>query len=107
MEKEQYYIAITPNNEIIGVIGCLIEYGHCKLIHMAVLKEFRWKRIGSLLLQKAESYAKENKASKIWLDTSTRLTKSIIFYQRKGFKSIGEHEKYLLGDDIILFEKIL
>ena len=104
IKRENYSIA-EKNNKIIGVVGYFMEYGNCKLVHMAVLKEFRGHGIGYKLLTEVEEYAKQNHAYKIWLDTSTRLKESIKFYTKNGYKIVGELKKHFWGEDIILLEK--
>ena len=106
LSKETYF-AVEHNNKIIGIVGCFIEFRNCKLVHMAVLKGYRKKGIGSALLAKVEEFARKNNANKIWLDTSSRLTESIEFYRKKGFRLVGELKKHFWGEDIVLFEKLL
>ena len=106
LARETYFVA-DSNNKIIGVVGCFMEYGHCKLVHMAVLEKYRGKGIGSLLLEEVEKFARKNNANKIWFDTSTRLKESIKFYKNKDFRIDGELKKHFWGEDILLFEKLL
>jgi len=84
LSRQTYFIEIL-NTKIVGVVGCFMEFGNCKLIHMAIIKEFRRKNIDSILLDRVEDFAIKNKAYKIWLDTSTRLKESIEFYNSRGF----------------------
>jgi len=106
LSKETYFIC-EVNENIIGVVGCCMEFGNCKLVHMAVLKEYRRMGIGSKLLEKVEQYAKKKSALKIWMDTSTRLIEAIEFYQKKKYRIVGELQKHFWGEDIILLEKIM
>jgi GNAT superfamily N-acetyltransferase len=104
--KETYFM-VEDTKKTIGVVGCFMKFGCCKLIHMAVLKNYRGKGIGSALLAKVYEFAKKNNAHKIWLDTSSRLKDSISFYQKAGFRLVGELKKHFWGEDIVLFEKLL
>jgi GNAT superfamily N-acetyltransferase len=106
LSRETYFVA-EVNRKIVGVVGCFMEFGNCKLVHMAVLKEFRGKGIGGMLIEEVEKFARRNNANKIWLDTSTRLKESIEFYKRKGFRLVGKLKKHFYGEDILLFEKLL
>jgi GNAT superfamily N-acetyltransferase len=74
---------------------------------MAVLDEYQRIGIGLMLLKKAEYYARENHAFKIWMDTSTRLTDAIEFYKKNNYEIVGMLRKHFWGEDIILLEKIL
>lgn len=104
--KETYFI-VEDTKKIIGVVGCFMQFRCCKLIHMAVLKNYRRKGLGSMLLAKVDEFAKKNNANKIWLDTSSRLKESIAFYQKAGFRLVGELKRHFWGEDIVLFEKLL
>ena len=104
---KQTYFVVESNKRIVGVAGCFIEFNNCKIIHMAVLKDYRGIGLGSLLLEKIEEFAKKNNTNKIWLDTSSTLKKSIEFYKKKGFRLVGELKKHFWGEDIVLFEKLI
>ena len=104
--KETYF-TVKHNDRLVGVAGCFMEFRNCKLIHMAVLKRYRRKGIGSALLEKVEQFARTNNANKIWLDTSSRLKESIEFYKKKRFRLVGELKRHFWGEDIVLFEKLL
>jgi GNAT superfamily N-acetyltransferase len=106
LSKETYFVAIT-NKTIVGVVGCFMEHGTCKAIHMVVDKTWRGKGIGSTLLNTVEEFAREHQAHKLWFDTSTRLVDAIHFYKHKGFRVAGELQRHFWGEDIVLFEKLL
>jgi len=105
LSKETYFVAVVRET-IVGVVGCSIEHGACKAVHMAVEKAFRGKGIGSALLNEVEEFARNHQARKLWFDTSTRLIDAIQFYKHKGFRVVGELQRHLWGEDILLFEKL-
>jgi len=104
--KETYFVAVVRET-LVGVIGCSIEHGTCKAVHMAVDKACRVKGIGSSLLNAVEEFAREHQARKLWFDTSTWLIDAIQFYKNKGFRVVGELQRHFWGEDILLFEKLL
>ena len=104
--KETYFVAVVRET-LVGVIGCSIEHGTCKAVHMAVDKACRVKGIGSSLLNAVEEFARQHQAHKLWFDTSTRLIDAIHFYKHKGFRVVGELQQHFWGEDILLFEKLL
>jgi ribosomal protein S18 acetylase RimI-like enzyme len=106
MQKETYFIC-ELKNQVVGAVGCFMEFGNCKLIHMAVLNEYQQNGIGSKLLEKVEHYAKKNNALKIWMDTSVRLTIAIDFYKKNNYEIVGKLKKHFWGEDIVIFEKLL
>ena len=56
------------------------------------------KRIGSLLMQKAIDYAKDNGKEWLWLGVWERNFKAQEFYTKWGFEKFGEHN-FPMGDD--------
>ena len=74
-----------------------------------VLSEFKGKRIGSLLMKKAEEEAKKNNIKRIWLGVWEHNDNALGFYYKKGFKRFSEHI-FMFGNDPqtdFLLEKIL
>ena len=106
LSNEHFFVAELKNH-VIGVAGCYMEHGVCKMVHMVVDKDHRNKGVGTMLVSKVEEFARKNNANKIMLDTSSRLEASIAFYKKKGFRMVGELKKHFWGEDIILFEKLL
>ena len=56
---------------------------------LAVIKEYRGKKLGSVLLNEAERYVKENGGKRIVLHAQQRVTE---FYKKAGFTEFGEVE---------------
>ena len=57
------------------------------------------KGIGSALMNKCISIAKEKNRNYIWLGVWEKNEKAIRFYERFGFKRFGEHD-FVLGNDL-------
>lgn len=60
-----------------------------------VLKEFRNKKIGEQMLQKAIEMGKEMNADFIWLGVWDRNPEAIRFYERHGFQKYGQHPFFM------------
>ena len=74
-----------------------------------VLSEMKGKRIGSLLMQKAEEEAKKLNIKRIWLGVWEHNDAALGFYYKKGYKRFSEHI-FMFGNDPqtnYLLEKIL
>ena len=56
---------------------------------LAVIEEYRGKKLGSVLLNEAERYVKENGGKRIVLHAQQRVTE---FYKKAGFEEFGEVE---------------
>ncbi len=66
-----------------------------ELGRLYVIKEFRNKKIGEQMLNRAIELAKEFGAEFIWLGVWDRNPEAIRFYERHGFKRYGEHPFYM------------
>lgn len=77
------------------------EEGHSNTLEVQriyVLKEYKGKRIGKLLMQKAIKIAKDNGLNYIWLGVWEHNLSAIKFYEKQGFKKFSTHI-FKLGDD--------
>ena len=63
-----------------------------------VLSEMKGKRIGSLLMEKAEEEAKKLNIKRIWLGVWEHNDAAIGFYKKKGYKRFSEHV-FMFGND--------
>ena len=63
-----------------------------------VLSEFKGKRIGSKLMEKAEDEAKKMKVKRIWLGVWEHNDAALAFYDKKGYKRFSEHI-FMFGND--------
>lgn len=62
----------------------------CKLERIYILKSFYDKKIGLKLFQHNKELAIQNQQSGIWLTVWTENERAILFYEKLGFKTIGE-----------------
>jgi ribosomal protein S18 acetylase RimI-like enzyme len=63
-----------------------------------VLQKFQGKRVGQVLLDKAQEIAGEQNLPCIWLGVWENNPKAIAFYQKNGFSDFGS-QIFMLGDD--------
>ncbi len=63
-----------------------------------VLKEFRRKKIGQILYDKALELAKEKNVEYIWLGVWEQNPRAIRFYEKNGFVAFDKHI-FKLGED--------
>ncbi|MFN7118992.1 MAG: GNAT family N-acetyltransferase [Saprospiraceae bacterium] len=63
-----------------------------------VLEKYQGKGLGKVLLQIAETEARQANASHIWLGVWEQNPKAIAFYQKNGFTIIGKHD-FWVGND--------
>lgn len=79
------------NDEVLGVCALIKSDGKnydYELAKMAVSPKAQGKGVGLLLAESAIKWASEKGASKIYLESNTKLTPAIKLYEKLGFKRI-------------------
>ncbi|MDO5519020.1 MAG: GNAT family N-acetyltransferase [bacterium] len=77
------------------------EEGHSNTLEVQriyVLKEYKGKRIGKALIQRAINIAKNHNLDYVWLGVWEHNFAAIKFYEKQGFKKFSSHV-FKLGDD--------
>ncbi|MFC0776572.1 GNAT family N-acetyltransferase [Flavobacterium sp. HJSW_4] len=83
--------AAVLNDEVLGVCALIKSDGKdydYELAKMAVSPKAQGKGVGLLLAETALKWAKEKGASKIYLESNTKLQPAIKLYEKLGFKEI-------------------
>ncbi|KAF2332927.1 GNAT family N-acetyltransferase [Flavobacterium ginsenosidimutans] len=79
------------NDEVLGVCALIKSDGKdydYELAKMAVSPKAQGKGVGNLLAESAIKWATEKGASKIYLESNTKLQPAIKLYEKLGFKEI-------------------
>lgn len=96
-----YFVAIDKDKPI-GYIG-LFDCGEdVNIIGIAVEKEYQRQGAGLLLLDKAVSYAKENKKKSLSLEVDVSNIIAIDFYKKHGFETISVRKHYYKDSDALI-----
>ena len=87
----------SPSAALAGlaVVAQLID--DCELCNLVVLPEYLSKRVGYSLLQASVEVAKYLEISRVLLEVRQSNRRAIDFYERNGFRIIGERENYYLS----------
>jgi DNA-binding MarR family transcriptional regulator/N-acetylglutamate synthase-like GNAT family acetyltransferase len=89
LDKGGYILVAEYQGEVAGVCALLkMENATFELAKMAVSPKFQGKNIGWLLGQASIDKAKKQGASKLFLESNTRLVPAINLYHKLGFKKI-------------------
>ncbi|WP_286971159.1 GNAT family N-acetyltransferase [Flavobacterium sp. UBA4854] len=83
--------AAVLNEEVLGVCALIKSEGKdydYELAKMAVSPIAQGKGVGLLLAESAIKWAKEKGASKIYLESNTKLKPAIKLYEKLGFKEV-------------------
>lgn len=91
IEKEGEIFSAVLNDEVLGVCALIKsntkDYDY-ELAKMAVSPKAQGKGVGLLLAKEAIKWASEKGASKIYLESNTKLQPAIKLYEKLGFKEI-------------------
>lgn len=107
IEEGPVWLAVIEPN-IVGTVSAMLRNETKLYIRgMAVLPQARGLRIGSLLFELIEEYAKEHGCTKLVLSTTPFLDRAIRLYERLGFVRTDEGPHDLHGTALFTMEKAL
>lgn len=100
LDKGGHIFVAQYKGEAVGVVALLkMADGGFELAKMAVSPKAQGKSIGFLLGQHAIEKAKELKATRVFLESNTRLKPALNLYRKLGFKTIiGGQSPYERAD---------
>jgi len=84
-DQRAVHFLATASGKAIGTARIVMRRGSAKIGRMAVLKSYRRKGVGRMLLKRAVVTAKKLGAQKIYLHAQVAV---IGFYERLGFRSV-------------------
>ena len=104
--QDSKFFVVRNNEEVVAYMKinfdkAQTEKGHNNTLEVQriyILKEYKGKGIGKLLMQRAIQIAKENNLNYIWLGVWEHNLSAIKFYEKQGFKKFSTHI-FKLGDD--------
>jgi len=105
-------LVATYNDQIIGNLditgGRRNRLRHTGLVGMGMLRQYREKGLGLLLLQTGMKWAKSNPLlEKLWLQILADNTPAINLYKKLGFVEEGRQEKFVKLDAHTYYDNIL
>ena len=91
---------------VLGFICFWVLWDEMHILNIAVKKALQGQGIGSLLLEKALTYARQRGLKWVSLEVRASNQRAINFYHKFGFKKIGRRPRYYhdTGEDAILME---
>ena len=93
-QDSSYYVIAKEKDEILGFAGLNFVLDEATISNIAVRKDMRNKKIGTMLLLELIDKAKE-KSSLITLEVNTKNTVAIHLYEKYGFKITRQEKKIL------------
>lgn len=104
--EHQFDFAILARDDRGELLGGLRAHAFWNAMHIELLwvsERHRGNRIGSQLLQRAESHALQNEFNIAYLDTS----QARVFYENHGYTVFGVLEDQPVGHDLYFMKKRL
>lgn len=94
LEKGGAILIAEYDGEPVGTVGLVTGHGDgiLELIKMSARTDVQGKGIGRALMDAAVSKSREMGASKIWLETNTKLAAALALYRKAGFQELSGDE---------------
>ncbi|MBM7655732.1 ribosomal protein S18-alanine N-acetyltransferase [Neobacillus cucumis] len=92
--KFAVYIVLEEDNKIIGYCGTWIVIDEAHVTNIAILPEYRGKRLGDALLSKLISVAREMGARSMTLEVRVTNHVAQSLYRKFGFQNGGIRKNY-------------
>jgi [ribosomal protein S18]-alanine N-acetyltransferase len=88
------YIVLEENNKILGYCGAWIVIDEAHVTNVAILPEYRGRKLGEALLQKMMSMAREMGAKSMTLEVRVTNHAAQSLYRKLGFQDGGIRKNY-------------
>lgn len=106
VENDSYFV-VEVDGSMTAAIGCEERHGTLHLVHMVTHPDHRKRGFAEALMKRAEAYAREIGANKVWFDSSPELKAAHNLYMKLGYQLCGQLKAHYWGTDIVLYEKML
>lgn len=95
LDKGGAILIAELDGEAVGTVGLVPGHGETvlELIKMSARNDVKGRGIGRALMDAAINKARDMGATKIWLETNTKLDAALALYRKSGFRE-------LTGDDV-------
>lgn len=93
-----FFKCVDSNDKLIGCVNFKKENDKLYLGMFSVLPDLQGKGIGKLFLNKADSFAKSQNCSSVYMQVISVRTKLIDWYKRHGYKFTGETMPFITDE---------
>jgi putative acetyltransferase len=106
MREGPVWIALR-HIEVVGTVAAVVKHDSLYLRGMAVRPEARRLKVGALLLDRAERFARQQGCSRVVLNTTPFLHAAIRLYEKSGFRRVRDSGHDLFGTPLFMMEKYI
>ena len=107
VEEGPVWVALDEDEAFVGTVSVVSKGEALYVRGMAVTPAARGRRVGELLLRRAEDFAREHNFKRIFLSTTPFLHRAIKLYERHGYRRTQEAPHDLHGTPLFTMEKPL
>ncbi|MFP5116167.1 ribosomal protein S18-alanine N-acetyltransferase [Bacillaceae bacterium C204] len=103
------YIVLEENNKILGYCGAWIVIDEAHVTNVAILPEFRGRKLGEAILRKMMSVAREMGAKSMTLEVRVSNHVAQSLYRKLGFQNGGIRKNYYSDnqeDGLVMWVKL-
>jgi GNAT superfamily N-acetyltransferase len=101
------YFAARRGGHLVGVVGCEVRRGACRLVQLAVDPEGRRQSVGTALVNAAVDWARRSNAATVWAEPLARFHAAGKLLAKLGFAEAGVLHRHESGEDVRFFERVL
>ena len=105
VQNHHVYVAADEKGNLAGLLVLIEQENGMLLDNVAVHPNFQGRKIGRLLMQKAEHEARQMGYDSIRLYTHEMMTENRIIYQRLGY--VETHRVHEKGFDRVYMQKVI
>ena len=101
IKKGGMFYVLKVNNKVVGTIAIINKGKTAELKRLYVDKNYQGKKLGSMLIDKAIQFCKDNDFIKLEFETNKKFKKAHLLYQRRGFKTVKEDDRSYYMEKIL------
>jgi len=101
------YFAARREGRLVGVIGCEISLGSCRIVNLAVDPDARRAGVGTALVAAAVEWGRHANAKEVWGSALARFVAVAALFKHLEFAECGVLHQHEWGEDVRLFERTL
>ncbi len=105
MEGVTYFVA-REGKRLLGIVGCALSEGNCRLLDLAVDVDARRKGLATALVLTAVDWARKNHAAAVWVDALDRFAAAKGLFHHLGFAEAGLLHRHRWNEDVRFFERV-
>ena len=102
--EKPFRFKAVKDGKLVGTVDGKHESGVVYIASLITAESERGQGIGTMLIKKAEEFGKKFNAHRTWLITG-KDWKENAFYQRLGFKKIGELPDFHFHKDFVIYTR--